>query len=669
VHLALLAVTVGVLMTRSLWGGSPVTPGPEWRPEAAEVQPLRLLLMLAATIGLPFFVLSTTGPLLQSWFSRAKPGASPYRLYALSNVGSLLSLLGYPVLVEPFVSRAAQGRWWGVGFLLFAAACATCAWQLLKREEGVAPVGEAPEAPQTPAERPGLGRTLAWLGLSTCASVLLLASTNQLSQDVAAGPFLWVLPLALYLLTFIIAFEREALYSRAFFGTLLAVSLWGTTIAPLAGSSLPMPLQLLGHGTALFAGCMVCHGELYRLRPAPRYLSTFYLWVSVGGVVGGAFVSLLAPHVFSTYLEYPLALGACCLVALGVSLPKPEVERRPGQVWRVARGLMLSFMLLGVGLTVVESTRETRLTARNFFGVVQVREVNVDTEEHLYALRHGAIIHGIQFLRPERRKLPTSYYTASTGLGLAITEQRRLKQEAGQPAGLRIGVLGLGVGTSAALAQAGDSLRFYEINPVVIALARGEGGYFSYLKDTPAAVEVVEGDARIALEQELARGQPQGFDVLVLDVFSSDSIPMHLLTEEAMALYRKHLAPSGVLALHVSNLHLDLAPIVLAHAQRFSLHPALVGVSDDSQNIGFACKWMVLSPDSRFTQGPTFQRSTAAVIQMGQPNLPRVTWTDDLSSVLSALKYLRRGPSAVELASAAQPTPPPAPPVAGPTTP
>jgi hypothetical protein len=480
--------------------------------------------------------------------------------------------------------------------------------------------------------------------------VLLLATTNQLSQDVAAGPFLWVLPLAIYLLTFIIAFEREALYSRAFFGTLLAVSLWGTTLAPVFGSSLPVPLQLLFHGLALFAGCMVCHGELYKLRPAPRYLSTFYLWVSVGGVVGGAFVSLLAPHIFLTYLEYPLALGACCLVALGVSLPKPEGERLPWQVWRVTRGLMLSFMLLGVGVTVMDSTRDSRLTVRNFFGMVQVREANVDTDQHLYSLRHGAIVHGIQFIGPDRRKLPTSYYTASSGLGLAIAEQRRLKQEAGQPGSLRIGVLGLGVGTSAALAQAGDTMRFYEINPVVISLARGEGGYFEYLKDSPATVEVVEGDARISLEQEVAAGQPQGFDVLALDVFSSDSIPMHLLTEEAMALYQKHLAPHGVLALHVSNLHLDLAPVVLAHASHFGLHPTLVAMSDDDKNIGFACKWMVLSPDADFTRGLVFRKSTSDVLPMGQPEMPKVTWTDDRSSVLSALKVLQRGPSAEDLA-------------------
>ncbi|XXF77293.1 fused MFS/spermidine synthase [Myxococcaceae bacterium GXIMD 01537] len=667
VHLTLLAVTVGVLALRTLWTGSPVTPGPEWRPEEAGVQVGRLLLMLAATVGLPFFVLSTTGPLLQSWFSRANPGVSPYRLYALSNVGSLLSLLSYPFAVEPFISRGAQGLGWGAGFLCFAVACAVCALQVMRLPDASAPVEVRPasEAGSAAVERPGVGRTLAWLGLSACASVLLLASTNQLSQDVAAGPFLWVMPLALYLITFIIAFEREALYSRAVFGVLLIIGVWGMTSASMVGSGLSMPMQVLAHGTALFAGCMVCHGELYRLRPAPRHLSTFYLWVSVGGVVGGGFVSLLAPNIFSTYLEYPLALGACCLVVLGVSLPKPEGEKVAGRVTRVLRIFLLSFVMLGLGAAVTDSTRDARRVVRNFFGVVQVREVN--TEEplrHLFTLRHGVIIHGIQYVAPERRNMPTAYYTPGSGLGLAMAEQRRLKEAAGQPPGLRIGVLGLGVGASAAMAKAGDTLRFYEINPVVISLAQGEGGFFSYLKDTPARVEVVEGDARISLEQELARGEPQRFDVLTLDVFSSDSIPAHLLTEEAMAVYQRHLAPNGVLALHVSNNHVDLVPVVAGHAERLKLDAALVNTPDADDDITFACKWVVLSAEPSFAQGPSFQGTRSEVLRLALGGPAGVHWTDDLSSVLPMLRQLRQGPSLEQRVREHK-----GPPVAGPTTP
>jgi hypothetical protein len=642
VHLGLLAVTVGALAVRTLLMGSPVAPAPEWRPEGADVSVFRLLAMLGVSIGLPFFLLSTTGPLLQSWFSRARPGASPYRLYALSNTGSLLSLLGYPFLVEPFVSRAAQGRGWGVGFLLFAAACAACAMGLL-RGPAQAPkaMTEAAPSQQASAEapRPGVGRTLAWLGLSACASVVLLAATNQLSQDVAAGPFLWVMPLALYLLTFILAFEREALYSRGFFSVLLLVSVLGITRAMQEGPHFPLALQLLSHGGALFAGCMLCHGELYRLRPAPRHLSAFYLWVSVGGVLGGAFVSLVAPRVFATYLEYPLALGACCLVALGGALRAPEGEGLAGRVGRQARGVLVGAVLLGLGVTVADGGADVRLTARNFFGVVQVLETDRDDAQlHQYSLRHGVITHGLQYARPERRGLPTSYYTPDSGLGVAIAEQRRLKEAQGQAPTLRLGVLGLGVGTTAALARGGDTLRFYEINPDVIALARGEGGYFSFLTDTPGTVEMVEGDARISLEQEAARGTPGRFDVLALDVFSSDSIPVHLLTEEAMALYLQHLAPGGVLVMHVSNVHLDLVPVVVAHAARFGLHAT--AVLTRTQGEALSSRWVVLSAEEGFARGAAFSEAPSQVARLTLRGAPTVTWTDDLSSVLPVVRRL-----------------------------
>jgi hypothetical protein len=506
--------------------------------------------------------------------------------------------------------------------------------------------------------RPGLGRTLAWLGLSACASVLLLATTNQLSQDVAAGPFLWVLPLAIYLLTFIIAFEREALYSRTLFSVLLIASVAGVTRVTVAGPHTPLGLQLLAHGGALLAGCMVCHGELYRLRPAPRHLSAFYLWVSVGGVLGGIFVSLVAQRVFDTYAEYPLVLMACCVVALAAFL-RPDGAQGVERVGRLLRVFVLTGAVMGLVVMVLDSRREVRLTARNFFGVVQVLEQYPDHElGHQYSLKHGAITHGFQFIRPERRGLPTAYYTPSGGLGLAITEHRRLREAAGQPTGLRIGVLGLGVGTSAALSRVGDTVRFYEINPKVISLARGEGGYFSFLSDTQAKVEVVEGDARISLEQELERGESQAFDVLALDVFSSDSIPMHLLTEEAVALYRQHLAPQGVLAMHISNVHLDLVPIVRAHARAFGMHATVV--VNKMQDEALSSTWVVLSQDAGFSRGRTFVETDGTVSRLDLEQPSAVTWTDERSSVLPVLRRRPREspPSASPAPVVAQPPAP-----------
>ncbi|MBZ4416174.1 fused MFS/spermidine synthase [Myxococcus sp. RHSTA-1-4] len=732
VHLGLLAVAVAVLGVRTLWEGSPVAPGPGWRPVGTDLPVLRLLAMLAATIGLPFFVLSTTGPLLQSWFARVRPGRSPYPLYALSNVGSLLALLGYPFLVEPWVGRGAQAWGWGAGFVVFAVACAVCAVDVLRNGASIpgggapvgtedvprngtsipgggapvgtedvprngtsipgsgAPVGTAGHAASSleaglpgqgagsppsaagpgPAaredlvmgtpeaeSRPDVRGTLTWLGLSACASVLLLATTNQLSQDVAAGPFLWVMPLALYLVTFILAFARESFYSRALCSVLLIGSGAGVAHVQTAGPHAPLALQLISYATALFAGCMVCHGELYRLRPAPRHLSAFYLWVSAGGVLGGLFVSVGATALFRTYWEYPLALGICCLVSLVGMARQPPEETRSLRMRRVLRGSMLLIVAGNLVFTVWREHGRALFSARNFFGVVRVMEQNErDPQEHFYSLRHGAITHGWQYVAPERRARPTTYFTRESGLGLAIAEQRRLREAVGLPPGLRVGVLGLGVGTSAALLEAEDSGRFYEINPAVISLARGEGGFFTYLGDTAAKVEVVEGDARISLERELERGEPQGFDVLVLDTFSSDAIPVHLLTQEAVALYRKHLAPHGVMALHISNVHLDLVPVTLTHARALGLHATFV--FHETQGDALRSNWMLLSPDREFSWGPTFKGTVARVRRLGLRGEPDFTWTDEQSSLL---RVLRRGGPAESVMDVAASSGPPGP--------
>ncbi|WP_338863500.1 ferrichrome ABC transporter permease [Myxococcus stipitatus] len=695
VHLGVVAGAVVVLAARALWVGSPVAPGAEWRPTGSEWAVPRLLAMLAVTIGLPFFVLSTTGPLLQSWFARARPGRSPYVLYALSNVGSLLALLGYPFLVEPWVGRGAQAWGWGVGFVLFAVACAVCAVDVLRHErEGGAntqalaaskpesaeppppvPTASAPgpaldveaafeamkqEARGTASHdaeaRPGVGKTLTWLALSMCASVLLLATTNQLSQDVAAGPFLWVLPLAVYLLTFIIAFSRESFYSRTLYSVLLIGSGAAVAHAHAAGPHFPLPLQLLAYAVSLFAGCMVCHGELYRLRPAPRHLSAFYLWVSAGGVLGALFVSGVATALFRAYWEYPLSLGGCCAVAFASMVRGPQGETWSQRIRRVLRGAMLVMVTANLFLTVNRELDRALFSARNFFGVVRVMEQNAgQPNNHLFSLRHGAITHGWQYVAPERRAEPTTYFTGQSGLGLAIAEQRRLREAVGLSPGLRVGVLGLGVGTSAALLEAGDRGRFYEINPAVIALARGEGGFFSYLGDSPATIDVVEGDARISLEQELERGEPNAFDVLALDVFSSDAVPVHLLTEEAVSLYRKHLGPHGVLALHISNVHLDLVPVTLAHARRLGMHATFV--FHETQGEALRSNWMLLSQDREFSWGPTFTRSTARVRRLGLRGEPDFIWTDDRSSVLQAVRQGGPNASVMDIEAASGPAP------------
>ncbi|MCY1031838.1 fused MFS/spermidine synthase [Corallococcus sp. BB11-1] len=667
-HLGLLAVAVAALAARAVLTGSPLTPGDGWRPVDDHLPVLRLMGMLAVTLGLPFFVLSTTGPLLQSWFARARPGRSPYALYALSNVGSLLALLGYPFLVEPFVGRGAQAWGWTAGFGLFVLFAIACAGDLIRRTAAGTlpePAREAVAEPAPDAPRPGVKRTLMWLGLSMCASVLLLATTNKLSQDVAAGPFLWVMPLAVYLVTFILAFSRESFYARGPYSVALIAALALVSYAQKEGPSLHLGWQVLFHASALFTGAMVCHGELYRYRPAPRYLSAFYLWVSVGGVLGGVFVSLIAPAIFNVYWEHPLALGACCLVALAGMLQRPPHEKTTARVQRVLRGAMLVMVALNLSLLVSGAQGRVRFSERNFFGVVQVLEQDPDDpREHQFTLRHGAITHGWQYVDAKRRRAPTSYYSRDSGLGLALTEQRRWRDALGLPTSLRVGMLGLGVGGSAALLEAGDAVRFYEINPVIIALAQGEGGYFSYLGDSPAKMEVVEGDARISLEQELAHGPKNLFDVLALDVFSSDAIPMHLVTHEALALYRQHLAPHGVLALHISNQYLDLVPISLAHAKSLGLFATLV-VSETTEDT-LSSSWVLLSPDKEFAWGSTFRNTGSRVRRMSLRGEPDYVWTDERSSVLQAV---RRSRAPEEMGIQKNDDPPPAPPVASPESP
>ncbi|NBD12516.1 fused MFS/spermidine synthase [Corallococcus silvisoli] len=652
-HLMLLVVALGALAARASWTGSPLAPGDGWRPVDEHLPVLRLMRMLAATLGLPFFVLSTTGPLLQSWFARARPERSPYVLYALSNAGSLLALLGYPFLVEPWVGRSAQAWGWAAGFVFFVLCVLTCARDLLrhaKAPEVPPPAGAAgsPAAPEAleEAPRPGVGRTLAWLALSMCASVLLLATTNKLSQDVAAGPFLWVMPLAVYLVTFILAFSRESFYARVPYSVALIVSVVLVSYAHKEGPALGLGWQVLFHASALFTGAMVCHGELYRRRPAPRHLSAFYLWVSVGGVLGGVFVNLVAPAIFTAYWEHPLALGACCAVALAGLMRRPREEAVVARVQRVLRGAMLVGVAVHLPLLVAADQGRVRFAARNFFGVVRVLELSPeDPQHHQFALRHGAITHGWQYILPARRDVATAYYTPDSGLGLALTEQRRWRRALGLPTSLRVGMLGLGVGSSAALLEAGDAGRFYEINPVIIDLARGQGGYFSLLSDTPAHVDVIEGDARISLERELEHGS-QAFDVLALDVFSSDAIPVHLLTREAVALYRQHLAPHGVLVLHISNQHLDLVPISLAHAQASGMSAALVALDGEGGDDAVSSTWMLLSPDREFFWSSTFTRGRARVRRLGLRGEPDYTWTDERSSVLQALRPRLPGPNA-----------------------
>jgi SAM-dependent methyltransferase len=606
-HITLLAASLLML---------PAIPSAAWKPAGGENPTLRIFGLLAATIGLPYFLLSTTGPLVQAWFVRERhePGATPYRLYALSNLGSILALLSYPVLVEPYLATRTQGYGWSVAYALFVLLCASAAARGLSSKPEV---GRAADVDHGDVRPPNAELLLTWVGLAACASSLFLATTNHLSQNVAAIPFLWVLPLALYLLSFILCFDGEGWYKRTWFLRLVAVMLASMAYALFADvDNMPLKAALPLFGTGLFVCCMVCHGELARLKPDPRYLTLFYLMVSIGGAIGGAFVGLIAPTFFSGYYEFPIALAATAVVIVMV-LRRDLLQ---GAAW-IAASLCVIALTGYIGYQVRKAHGTNRVAVRNFYGGLKVSDSGSGIEK-LRTLTHGTINHGEQFLDPERRRLPITYYSPNSGAGLAI-------QHVDSNGAKHIGVIGLGTGTLAAYGHPGDRIRYYEINPLVIGIARTE---FTYLNDCPAQLDIVLGDARLSLEREPA----QNFDVLAVDAFSSDSIPVHLLTVEAFRLYFHHLKPNGILAVHVSNKYLDLKPVV-DQAARTLGKESLVVDTDDEEESGtgiFGCTWVLVSADHQFFEKQPIRLAGNKLVARNDLRL----WTDDYSNLFRILK-------------------------------
>lgn len=620
VHLILLVGSLIGLLSLGLVWPSPITPGAEWKPASVDWPLLRIFIILALSVGLPYFTLATNSPLMQAWFNRALPGQSPYWLYALSNIGSLLALVSYPFLIEPWLSLREQGWVWSAGYGLFVGLTAIGAWR--SRQGAAAALPQASAATPRPAPR----LQLLWIGLSAIASALLLAVTSQMTQEVAAIPFLWILPLVVYLLSFVLTFSGEHWYHRPTFSLLLAgasIGLGWIILTPLAD----IVWQLACYTFFLWVACMVAHGELYRLRPAPAHLTRFYLMTSVGGALGGLIVNLIAPYIFSGYWELYIGWAILTLLLAGLTFIRPT-ELRPR--WRFAHdaavGALAVIVCLFAGFTVFTLAGGDLARGRNFYGVVRVR---VDPVHNTYAMVHGVTLHGSQFMDPEKRSQPIGYHWPGGGIGLALQHHPR----AGH--GLRVGVLGLGVGVLAAYGQPGDVYRFYEINPLVVELAEGQGNYFSFLSDSPADISVALGDARLVLEQELAAGQPQQFDVLALDAFSSDSIPIHLLTREAFDVYLAHLAPGGVIAAHISNRHVDLQPVLRQMAEHFELEAAVLYIpASETEPATSTSLWVLLTRDAAFLAQPAIAAHAQSLDTAPVARL----WTDDYSNLVQMLK-------------------------------
>ena len=604
IHMALLAASLAFL---------PVAPDAAWKPVGGDTPVWRILELLFATVGLPYFLLSSTSPLVQAWYARAYPGASPYRLFALSNFASMLALLGYPFLFEPWFSNPQQSFWWSAGFALFVASCAALAWRSRALPELTVEGGQIAATADEP--RPGMRQVALWLALSALGSITLLGVSNHLTQNISSIPLLWVIPLAVYLLTFILCFEGNRWYRRDLYLGSLA---WLACVMAWFLADKNLQFELLWHIAVFTIGlyfvCMFCHGELALRRPGARHLTLFYLVVSLGGVLGGVLVGIVAPVTLPGYLELEIALVAIAALALGINLKRPLP----------VVGLLVVVLAFTCGALVWRIrtfTEDTVYIERNYYGVLRVKENQTradDPETRYRSLVHGSILHGEQWLAEKYRRSATSYYKTTSGIGRTLV--------AFEGKAIRVGVIGLGAGSLAVYGDGDDVYRFYDINPAVPRIARQ---WFTYLDDSAAKIEIVLGDARLSLEREA----PQDYDVIAVDAFSGDSIPVHLITVEAFTEYLRHLKPEGVIAFHVSNRFLDLKPVLLAIAERHKLEYAYL--HETGENGGTTSDWVVVTRHKPFI----LQR---AIVEATEPVVPRPDWriwTDSYNNLVQVFRW------------------------------
>ncbi len=636
----------GALLAASL-ATAPFAPRIGFVPEASE-SPLAgvagVLLILATSVGPPFVALAATSPLVQRIASELRPGRNPYRFTALSNAGSLVGLLMFPVLVEPWVGVIDQRRWFLAGYVGFALAMLCVLWLGVRAgRRGVDGASGAPSEntaasrSASPAWRPSGARVALWFALTMLPSLLLAATTVELTSEVAAVPFLWVLPLAIYVVTFVIAFESEWFRRRAVTHVLLFVAVAAFCYVRTAKPLPPLPIQIALAASIVFGPALACHAELARLAPDARSLTRFHLTIAGGGALGAALAALVAPWVFDRPRELAIAVGGCVLAVLWARewsiAGADRGARRSASPAAVAihLGCIVAVMCVGVAeqRADVRNARNVLLEHRDFFGILRVvRDPSGGIP--LDYLVSGRTQHGIQILDPARSLEPTSYYCEGSGSYRAI--ENHPKRRAGLP--LRIGAIGLGIGTIAGQTREGDTIRFYELSPAIERIARE---HFAFLNGARGRVEVALGDARLSLQRELAEGRAQEFDVFVLDAFAGDSIPRHLLTTEAFALYARHLAKDATLAVHVSNRYLELRALARALAE----------------SLGFESRYLAV----RATPGVRYRVESKWVLARGGPDpfadsgwngafepwpadlAPMRAWTDDFGGLWSIVKW------------------------------
>jgi len=598
---------------------------------------MAIVVLLVLSIGLPYLLLSSTGPLIQRWLSYQDRSDRPYKLYALSNTASLLALFSYPFIFEPQLTLSHQILFWSAGYIIFAVSFARLGMKIVKQGN------DLPINIEQKASKPAVSRVtiILWLLLATTGVVLLVSTTNAMTQNIPPMPFLWILPLCIYLLTFIICFHNPRWYVRWYWFVLFVISSFAAVLMFFIGSQFDIISQVIIYSVILLSSCMICHGELERLKPSIENLTLFYMNMALGGFLGSAFVAFIAQNLFSQFLEFPISvltvylLFYCCLgiksseIKEGLITQTAERSGFGSNKW-LAKFAIIFFITLFVffsylNLLFAESNIDT---SRNFYGILSVKDVQIN---HAMERRliDGSTSHGTQNLAKKVDGsddiTPKSYYRANTGVAVAL-EQYRQQGEA-----MNVGIIGLGAGTLAAYGQLGDEYRFYELNPDVFLMANK---YFSYLAQSKATIEVIIGDGRVSLVDELNTGKINEFDVLVVDAFSGDSIPTHLLTEEAFVIYFQQLKLEGVLAIHISNSHLNLTPLTKSLATVFNKQ-ALYFNTNQGPSSKNKAEWVLLTNNQKFLTNSVVKKLSSHWPQGSNKN---VIWTDDYSNILSVLK-------------------------------
>lgn len=616
----------------------PITPSAAWKGLSPENPAWLILGMLISTVGGPFFILSASAPLLQKWFSQTHRGHFPYRLYALSNLASMSALISYPLIVERSLRLPMQSLAWSGAFLLYGITMSSCAWQLFRSKSNTMEPAVSMEVTQH--QKPFCLDQLLWVALSACGTLLLMSTTSQITQEVAPVPFLWVLPLAIYLLTFVICFDRPKWYDKKSFVFLFVgvICVWMATLFVPALHVFVLNnviMQIMIYSIVLLTGCMCCQGELVRRRPTADYLTQYYLSIALGGALGGCFIVLAAPQIFNDYREYQLSI-VCILILLLVSgrfQTLAPMAQKMG-VLGLSSIALTTFAIITVGIGGQDLHSDGLIASgRNFYGPLHILEADHESVGQVRSMVHGATVHGIQFRSPELRSIPTSYYDTESSIGLAIeAHPKRLAKEP-----LKLGVIGLGVGTLAAYAKENDTCVFYEINPLAVRYCLD---YFTFIEDAKkrgGTIDIKLGDGRLELERELAVNQIGGYDILAIDAFSSDSIPIHLLTRECFDLYWQHLAEGGILAFHISNRYLDLRPVIYRHAldrQAIALYiNRTLKPEETNSPANMRSQWVLITTDVDLAN---------RIIASGRTepfnlDLAFESWTDDFSSLIHLL--------------------------------